>query len=123
VNNPDYRYYGGRGITMCDRWRDDFAAFYADMGPRPESYTLDRIDVDGPYSPENCRWASRYTQSNNTRQCIYTIHKGQRMTLAQMAAAEDIDYAALRTRVKKGQTPAQALFALKNGRKRRGRPR
>lgn len=120
TKNPDYRHYGGRGIRMCDRWRDDFAAFLADMGPRPTGYTLDRVDVNGDYGPANCRWASRYTQSNNTRQCVYVMHLGERMTMSQLAAKYGVDYAAVRQRIRyRKQTPEQAIFALLHGRKRR----
>jgi len=66
-NDSDYKYYGARGITVCARWFYSFDNFVKDMGPRPESYSLDRINCDEGYGPNNCRWASNTLQVINRR--------------------------------------------------------
>jgi len=66
-SSSGYRFYGARGVTVCDRWRTDFRAFITDMGPCPENLTIDRIDPSGNYAPENCRWATWEVQYHNKR--------------------------------------------------------
>lgn len=66
-NNPSYFYYGARGITVCQEWQDNFWQFVEDMGERPEGKTLDRINNDLGYSPDNCKWSSLSEQNKNRR--------------------------------------------------------
>lgn len=111
--NPSHKYYaryGGRGITMCDRWRNSFEAFLADMGPRPPGTELDRIDNDGPYTgpcPEypngNCRWVTRRVNSNNTKRTVLITHEGETLTMKEWAARTGIPYGTLHARHMRGR--------------------
>lgn len=65
--SPAFKNYGGRGITMCEEWQNDFETFFRDMGPCPPSYTIERRNNDGNYEPSNCYWATRLEQSKNCR--------------------------------------------------------
>lgn len=107
-----YQNYGGRGITVCVRWAT-FEAFIADMGPRPsKDHSIDRIDNDGPYSPENFRWATRSEQKANQRprkDAIWIEHEGERRTLDDWAGVKGLRYSTLRERVKRGWPIEQAL--------------
>lgn len=78
-----YECYGGRGIKMCDAWRDDFLCFYLDMGPAPPGLSIDRINNDGNYEPGNCRWAT-YTVQNNNKRPPYSVTEGHRQRGASL---------------------------------------
>lgn len=70
-NCPQYKDYGGRGITVCDEWKDDFWMFVYHVGPKPgPEYSLDRVDNDYIYCPENCKWSTQKEQMNNTRRSV-----------------------------------------------------
>lgn len=96
---PAYRRYGGRGITVCERWRR-FENFLADMGERPAGRTLDRYpDKDGNYEPGNCRWATPTEQANNTKRNVWVEFRGERKTIAQWARELSMKENTLRRRL------------------------
>lgn len=109
VKHKSYAIYGGRGIKICDRWLESFEDFLADMGERPEGMTLDRIDVDGDYTPGNCRWATSETQSNNRTNNRLVEYRGVTQTLAKWARELGISRQALRYRLEAGWSVEEAM--------------
>lgn len=94
-----FRDYGGRGITVCDRWKS-FALFLADMGERPSpKHSIDRIDPDGNYDPDNCRWADIKTQSRNKRNAQMLTLNGVTRNIANWADLTGIHYRTLKSRI------------------------
>lgn len=107
-NSPAFPKYGGRGITVCERWRD-FEKFVEDMGLRPPGMTIERADNDGNYSPENCRWATRAEQNRNKRNNVRLTWNGETKCVAQWAASTGINLGTLWGRIRKGWTIEKAL--------------
>lgn len=100
--------YGGRGIRVCDRWMD-YAAFLADMGERPTGLTLDRIDNDRDYAPDNCRWATGSQQSNNTRLTHLMTHDGRTQSLSAWARELGLTRWQIYSRIEAGASDDEAL--------------
>lgn len=112
-NNPsdaNYCYYGARGIRVAPEWADSFEAFLRDVGRAPSPrHSIDRINNDGNYEPGNVRWATSAEQNRNTRKNVFV----NGMCLVDACAALGISYGAAQARIRKGQTPEQAIAALK----------
>ncbi len=111
-----WKNYGGRGIRIARRW-SDFAAFLADMGPKPgPEYSLDRIDVNGHYGPDNCRWARRREQALNRRATVYLTVNGERLPLAIWAERHGQELELVRRRLRAGWPVLEALTTAPNAR-------
>lgn len=107
-NDDSYHNYGSRGITVCDRWRESFMAFFSDMGARPgRGYTIERINNDGGYEPGNCRWIPKALQSKNRRANRPLTCAGVTMSMDAWAAKLEISVNTIRTRLHRGWTMAQ----------------
>lgn len=101
TRHHSYPYYGGRGITVCERWLNSFENFVADMGECPPELSLDRIDNDGNYEPSNCRWATRKEQAVNNRANVFIDHEGERWTRSQWATRIGVSASLLRYHLKR----------------------
>ncbi len=98
-NNKYFPLYGGRGITVCQRWTESYENFLADMGLAPPKSSLDRIDNDGPYSPENCRWTTRSVQTRNTRKNRLLTHNGVTQCVAAWAESTGLKHSTICARL------------------------
>lgn len=108
--NNRYHLYGARGISVCQRWEVDFLNFLEDMGRRPSTdHSIDRIDNNGNYTPDNCRWATRSEQARNTRSSRFLEFKGRRLTLTEWAQEIGMDRRSLHLRLKSGWSIERAL--------------
>lgn len=110
-NNKSYSFYGGRGIAICEEWLNDFVAFFnwANNNGYSEELTIDRIDTNGDYSPQNCRWIDRGAQANNTRRNVYITLGNETKTLTEWCRILDVAYNSVQTRVYKGWDVKEAL--------------
>lgn len=107
--NPKYPSYGGRGITVCERW-NSFEMFVADMGPRPSPrHSIDRINNDLGYSPENCRWASEKSQARNRRSSRVVTCNGESRTVAEWSELTGMNRYKITGRLRLGWSPEAAL--------------
>jgi hypothetical protein len=112
--NTAYANYGGRGIAVCERWVR-FENFKSDMGDRPEGKSLDRINNDLGYSPENCRWVSRQEQNSNRRNCIFVECEGSRVTLKEYCRRHQLPYRPIVKRIQDRNWPMDLALSVPIG--------
>lgn len=114
TNAPNFASYGGRGITVCDAWKESFRTFLADMGPRPSiAHSIDRINNEGNYEPSNCRWATPEQQNKNRRDNLPITAFGKTMILQDWAKEIGLNYQTISARLKAGWPAETALTAPK----------
>lgn len=102
TKGKDYPRYGGRGITVCNKWKTSYRAFLTDMGERPFGLTLERDDVDGNYNKENCTWATPKDQANNRRNTRIVMYKGEACRLVELCEQMKFNANTLRSRIRAG---------------------
>jgi hypothetical protein len=111
-NEKAWKHYGGRGITVCDRWlgENGFSNFLADVGERPSpQHSIEREDVNGNYEPGNCCWATKQEQMRNRRDTLRILHEGKSVTLKEACESGGVNYYSARCRMRKGQNPMERL--------------
>lgn len=104
-----YEQYGGRGVKVCERWKSSAEAFLTDMGLRPRGQSLDRIDPNGDYTPENCRWATVREQANNKVDSHFLTVDGETKTIAEWATLTGIGHSTIKERIKRGWSHKDAV--------------
>ncbi len=111
LNDPNYRLYGGRGIKVCDEWRDCYVVFreWALANGYSDNLTLDRIDVNGNYEPANCRWVTMKVQQNNRRNNHVITWNGQKHNISEWAEILQVDGGTIASRLQRGWSVEDAL--------------
>ena len=117
-NNPNdqhYKYYGGRGVSIIPEWSNNYSVFrdWALSHGYKKGLSLDRVNVDGNYEPDNCRWATMKTQQNNRRSCKYIEHNGEVHTIKEWSKILEIKYSTLYSRITKYNMPFEVAISLK----------
>ena len=109
--NKRWKKYGGRGIKVCPEWLKNFQAFFdwAMANGYADNLTIDRIDLNGDYSPENCRWADNITQANNKSNNHYITYRGDTKTMMEWSRELNLNYSTLRRRIRAGWDVADAF--------------
>lgn len=107
-----YKNYGGRGITVCDEWKNDFMNFYnwAMANGYKEGLSIDRIDVNGNYCPENCRWITMQEQYYNKRNTVYLTYKNKTQSLLDWCIELNLDYALIKRRLRNKNWTIERIF-------------
>lgn len=116
-NTEKFMYYGGRGITVCEEWKNNFQAFYdwaISHGYR-DDLTIDREDTNGNYEPSNCRWVDKYCQNNHTRKNHYITHNGETKTSSEWARESGINRSVFNKRIRRGWDFETAIARKKRG--------
>ena len=103
-----YSYYGGRGIKVCERWHT-YTNFLEDMGQPESNMTIDRIDPNGDYCPENCKWTTMQRQNNNRRSCIFVLIDNKKLSVADFCREFNLDYPQTLSLIHNGKTPIEIL--------------
>ena len=103
-NADNFEFYGGRGITVCDRWVNDYDAFFDDMGERPEGKSIERRDTNGNYEPDNCYWATKSEQMRNRRNAAMITFQGHEKSIVEWAEIFGIPWSTVKAWVKRKST-------------------